>query len=74
MRRLANDDNRLFFRTTIARPVSTKVKRYIRVVDTSSGLIFFFQLWFGSGFAPKETRYLHRWNVKSVLRRAGVRK
>ena len=48
-------------------------RRFVRLVDTSSGVIIFYESWFGSGYAPKETRYIHRWHIKSVLRRAGWR-
>ena len=62
-----------FFRPTSAKPVSTRVRKYIRLVDSTSGLIFFYKVWNGSCYPAIETRYLHRWKIKSVLRRAGVR-
>ena len=49
-------------------------KRFIRLVDTPACLVFLHKVWGETGYGARATKVLHRWPVKSVLRRTGVRK
>ena len=48
-------------------------KRFIRLVDTPACLVIHHKVWCETGYGAKTTRVLHRWAVKSVLRRVGMR-
>lgn len=45
----------------------------MRLVDKPSGIVFLYKTFGGTGYGALDTKYLHRWNIKSVLRRAGIR-
>lgn len=51
----------------------TLPKRMIKLVDKPACIVMFHKTWTGSAYAPLSTKVLHKWNIKSVLRRAGVR-
>ena len=48
-------------------------KRFIKVVDTPACVILMHKSWGVTGYGSKETKVLHKWNIKSVLRRVGWR-
>ena len=43
------------------------------MVDTPACLTIIYKVWAGTGYGAKQTKVIHRWPVKSVLRRAGLR-
>lgn len=67
------------FRKTIKKPALNKnghlptTKWFIKLVDTPACLVLFHEKWGLSAYAPMRTEVIHRWNIKTVLRRAGVR-
>ena len=63
----------MVFRSTNLRPRSTNVKRYIRMKDTPACIVFLYKVWGSTGYGALDTKVIHRWPPKSVLRRAGVR-
>lgn len=65
--------NKAFFRQTNARPISTRVKRFIRLKDTAPCIVVLYKVWGSTGYGSLDTKVIHRWPPKSVLRRAGVR-
>lgn len=48
-------------------------KRFIALVDTPACLVIKHKTWGTTGYGAKETKVLHRWRIKSVLRRVGMR-
>lgn len=48
-------------------------RRWMRLVDTPACLDLIYKVWAGTGYGAKQTKVIHRWPVKSVLRRAGLR-
>lgn len=46
---------------------------FIKVKDACSCLVFHHMKWGSTGYGAKNTRVLHKWHPKSVLRRAGIR-
>lgn len=48
-------------------------KRWMRLVDKPAGIVLIYKTFGGTGYGALDTKYLHRWHIKSVLRRAGVR-
>ena len=48
-------------------------KRFIKMVDTPACIVMMHKAWGTTGYGAKETKVLHRWGIKSVLRRAGLR-
>lgn len=45
----------------------------MRLVDKPAGIVFIYKTFGGTGYGAADTKYLHRWNIKSVLRRMGIR-
>ena len=48
-------------------------KRWMRLVDKPAGIVFIYKTFGGTGYGALDTKYLHRWNIKRVLRRVGWR-
>lgn len=48
-------------------------RRWMRLVDKPSGIVFIYKTFGGTGYGAANTKYLHRWHIKSVLRRVGLR-
>lgn len=48
-------------------------RRWMRLVDKPAGIVFLYKTFGGTGYGALDTKYLHRWHIKSVLRRAGWR-
>ena len=48
-------------------------KKWIRLVDSPACVVMIYKVWAGTGYGAKQTKVIHRWPVKSVLRRAGLR-
>ena len=48
-------------------------KKFIKVVDTPACMVWMHKTWGVSGYGSRRTKVVHRWNIKSVLRRAGLR-
>lgn len=48
-------------------------RRWMRLVDKPAGVVFIYKTFGGTGYGAADTKYLHRWNIKSVLRRVGIR-
>lgn len=63
----------MVLKSTNKRPRSTRVKRYILMKDTPACLVFLYKVWGLTGYGALDTRVIHRWPPKTVLRRAGIR-
>lgn len=48
-------------------------KRFIKMVDTPACIVLMHKSWGTTGYGARSTRVLHRWGIKSVLRRVGLR-
>lgn len=75
---LANGTRSTLFRPVLSRPklVDGKLlspKSFIKMNDKPACLVLFWERWGATGYGAAKTKIIHRWNIKSVLRRAGVR-
>lgn len=48
-------------------------KRWMRMCDTPSCVVLLYKVWGSTGYGALDTKVIHRWNIKSVLRRVGWR-
>lgn len=48
-------------------------KRWMKLKDGKSCMVFTYEVKAQTGYGALNTKVIHRWNIKSVLRRAGVR-
>lgn len=68
-----------FFRPVTRRPVTNDdghvraPRRWMRLIDERACLVFFYKVWAFAGYGSLNTKVVHRWPPKSVLRRTGVR-
>lgn len=75
---LANNPRSDFFRPVSHHPVLSDggnvlvPKKWVKLVNGTSVLVFFHEKWMGSGYGALNTIVLHKWNIRKVLERAGV--
>ena len=48
-------------------------KRFITITDSSACIVMHYKCWGSTGYGSFITKVIHRWDIKSVLRRAGWR-
>ena len=76
---LADGTNSRFLRSVFSHPKLDDrgnvlvPKRWIRLVDGTTCIVMLYQVWGSTGYGALDTKVLHKWHIKTVLRRAGVR-
>lgn len=48
-------------------------KRWMRLIDKPACVVLHYKVFGSSGYGALGTKVLHRWNIKTVLRRVGWR-
>ena len=48
-------------------------KRFIKMKDSAPCLVMLYKCWGATGYGAFDTKVIHRWDIKTVLRRAGWR-
>ena len=76
--RLGNGNCNSVLRPVLHRPrlVNGKLlapKRWVKLNDNPACLVFLYEVWGLTGYGALNTKVLHKWHIKSVLRRAGWR-
>ncbi len=74
---LANGGSSTLFRHVLSRPRLVdgnllSARRFIKLHDSASCMVFLLKSWGSTGYGAKSTKVIHRWNIKPVLKRAGV--
>lgn len=76
--RRKNGDRNSLLRPVLLRPKLVDghllvPKRWMKLNDNPSCLVFLYKVWGSTGYGALKTTVLHKWHIKSVLRRAGWR-
>lgn len=76
---LENGNRSVVFRPVLSRPKLDDrgnllvPRRWAKLKDGISCMVFTYEVFGSTGYGALDTKVVHKWNIKSVLRRAGVR-